>query len=89
MRKRTLYTYVCQVCGSVRTCYRKEQTATPCYACAAQAHHALRRVDRGKAQEAGERVCTSCGYPLIDDPEVIVEYGPECGDCGGPARSFV
>ncbi len=37
MRKRTLYTYTCQVCSNVRTCYRQVQTLTPCYGCAAKA----------------------------------------------------
>ena len=33
-------------------------------------------------------VCSECGYPLIADPEVLIEYGPECGDCGGPALTI-
>ena len=37
MRKRTLYTYVCQVCGEVDAVYREVQTHTPCYGCAAKA----------------------------------------------------
>lgn len=45
--------------------------------------------DCGKAQEEEGRVCTDCGYPLIYDPDVIIEYGPACGDCGGPATSMV
>jgi hypothetical protein len=40
-------------------------------------------------EEDTERVCTDCGYPLIDDPDVVIEYGPACGDCGGPAESMV
>lgn len=28
--------------------------------------------------------CTSCGYPLITDPESgITETGPLCGNCEG------
>jgi len=37
MRNRTLYTYICQGCGHCRTAFRKEQTLTPCYGCAAWA----------------------------------------------------
>lgn len=36
-----------------------------------------------------EQVCTECGYPLINDPDVVIEYGPECGDCGGPAKTIM
>ena len=36
-----------------------------------------------------DRVCEECGYPLIHDPGVLIEYGPVCGDCGGPAESMV
>jgi len=35
-----------------------------------------------------ERVCSECGYPLINDPDVVIEYGPQCGDCGGPAKTI-
>jgi hypothetical protein len=47
------------------------------------------RASRLRRSPMSEQVCTECGYPLIYDPDVVIEYGPECGDCGGPAKTIM